>query len=73
VNVNAVAPAYALTPLTAEYAARPGIMESLLAQVPMGRLATPEDVVGPTLFLTSPRSAYVTGQVLYVDGGRTLR
>jgi NAD(P)-dependent dehydrogenase (short-subunit alcohol dehydrogenase family) len=73
VNVNGVAPAYAITPLTEEYVARPGKLEALTAPVPMGRLATPEDVVGPTLFLSSPRSAYVTGQVLYVDGGRTLR
>jgi gluconate 5-dehydrogenase len=73
VGVNAVAPAYAVTPLTAEYTSRPGVMEALLAPVPMGRLAVPEDIVGPTLFLSSPRSAYITGQVLYVDGGRTLR
>lgn len=36
---------------------------------PMGRLGRPEDLVGPTLFLASPASAYVTGQILHVNGG----
>lgn len=72
IAVNAVAPGYAATPLTAAYTARPGMMSKLVERVPMGRIGTPEDVVGPTLFLSSPRSAYVTGQVLYVDGGRVL-
>lgn len=72
INVNAVAPGYALTPLTAAYCAVPGQMEELTAHVPAGRLATPDDIVGPVLMLSSPRLAYTTGQILYVDGGRTL-
>ncbi|WP_270938878.1 SDR family NAD(P)-dependent oxidoreductase, partial [Falsiroseomonas oryzae] len=43
--------------------------EAYLRAVPLGRLATPEDVVGPILFLLSPAAAYVTGQVLHVNGG----
>ncbi|MFI6662205.1 hypothetical protein ACIBL8_42605 [Streptomyces sp. NPDC050523] len=39
---------------------------------PDGRLRTPDDLVGPTLFLSPAESAFVTGQVLYADGGRTL-
>ena len=38
-------------------------------RVPMGRMATTEDIVGPVLFLASEASRYMTGQVLYVDGG----
>jgi gluconate 5-dehydrogenase/2-deoxy-D-gluconate 3-dehydrogenase len=40
--------------------------------IPAGRLGTPEDIVGPVLFLASRQAAFVTGQVLYVDGGRIL-
>lgn len=72
VNVNAIAPAYADTPLTSAHLAKPGVREGYEAMVPAGRLATAEDMVGPVLFLSSPRSAYVTGQAVLVDGGRTL-
>ena len=37
--------------------------------IPMGRLGTPEDLVGLTLFLLSPASAYITGQVFHINGG----
>ena len=37
--------------------------------IPMGRIATPEDVAGPILFLCGPGSAYMTGQVLWINGG----
>jgi gluconate 5-dehydrogenase len=45
---------------------------SMEALVPAGRLGTPEDLTGPVLFLLSDQASFVTGQVLYVDGGRTL-
>jgi 3-oxoacyl-[acyl-carrier protein] reductase len=41
----------------------------LIAQTPLGRLATPADVAGPVLFLASDESQFMTGQVLVVDGG----
>ena len=72
VTVNAVAPGYTETDLTREYLARPGVRASLESLVPAGRLGRPEDLTGPTLFLASAESAFVTGQVLYADGGRTL-
>jgi NAD(P)-dependent dehydrogenase (short-subunit alcohol dehydrogenase family) len=43
----------------------------LLERIPLGRVADPEDVVGPTLFFCSSASDFVTGQILYVDGGLT--
>lgn len=72
VNVNAVAPGYTETELTREYLDKPGMRKEMTGLVPAGRLGTPEDVVGPVLFLASRQAAFVTGQVLYVDGGRTL-
>nr|WP_276515244.1 SDR family oxidoreductase [Actinomadura coerulea] len=72
VTVNAVAPGYVETPLTAAYLEQPGVREDLVRLVPAGRLGTPAEVVGPILFLSSPHAAFVTGHVMYVDGGRTL-
>ncbi|NEA98697.1 SDR family oxidoreductase [Streptomyces sp. SID13726] len=72
VTVNAVAPGYTETELTREYLDRPGMREEMAGLVPAGRLGTPEDVVGAVLYLASRRASFVTGQVLYVDGGRTL-
>lgn len=72
VTVNAIAPGYVETPLTAEYLAKPGVRESLEALVPAGRLGSLPEVVGPALFLASAHAQFITGQVLYIDGGRTL-
>jgi NAD(P)-dependent dehydrogenase (short-subunit alcohol dehydrogenase family) len=72
VTVNAIAPGYIETGLTAAYLAKPGMRQSMEALVPAGRLGTPGDLTGPALFLCSDRSAFVTGQVLFIDGGRTL-
>jgi NAD(P)-dependent dehydrogenase (short-subunit alcohol dehydrogenase family) len=72
VTVNALAPGYIETPLTARHLALPGKREELESQVPAGRLGTPEELTGPTLFLSSRHAQFITGHVLYVDGGRTL-
>jgi gluconate 5-dehydrogenase len=72
IGVNAVAPGYARTALTEAYCSVPAQLDGLLSRIPAGRLATPEDVAAATLFLSSPRASYITGHVLYVDGGRTL-
>jgi gluconate 5-dehydrogenase len=72
VTVNAVAPGYTETELTRAYLDKPGVRAGMAALVPAGRLGTTDDLVGPVLFLCSTRSAFVTGHVMYVDGGRTL-
>ena len=72
VTVNAAAPGYTETELTRAHLDKPGVRAGLTALVPAGRLGTVADLAGPVLFLCSAQSAFVTGHVMYVDGGRTL-
>ena len=73
VRVNAIAPGPIATPGLSGLAAEPEQAEALLgglaAGVPMKRLGTPDEVADGVLYLVSPRSSYVTGAELYVDGG----
>lgn len=73
VTVNAVAPGYMETNLTTAYLdAHPAERERLVALIPAGRFGRLEEVVGPVLFLASRQSSFITGQILYIDGGRTV-
>ncbi len=72
VTVNALAPGYIETPLTAAHLSKPGKREALESQVPAGRLGTTDELTGPALFLSSKHAGFVTGHVMYIDGGRTL-
>ena len=68
-----VAPGYMDTELTRDYlAANPDKRSALIELIPAGRFGTLEEVVGPVLFLCSPHASFITGQVLYIDGGRTI-
>jgi 3-oxoacyl-[acyl-carrier protein] reductase len=68
IRVNCVAPGL-VYPTDASQATREAVRDSLTAQTPLRRIARPEDVTGPVLFLASDWSEFVTGQTLYVDGG----
>ena len=73
VRVNAVAPTFVDTALARQTFARHGAREKIIGSIPMGRLATTDDVVGAVTFLLDERSAgFVTGQVITIDGGFTL-
>jgi 2-deoxy-D-gluconate 3-dehydrogenase len=69
VNVNAVAPGYVDTANTAPLRADGQRDTEILARIPAGRWARPDDIAGPVVFLASPAADYVHGHVLAVDGG----
>jgi 2-deoxy-D-gluconate 3-dehydrogenase len=69
VNVNAIAPGYVLTDNTQALQNDPDRSREILARIPAGRWASPEDFKGPVVFLASDASDYVHGHVLTVDGG----
>jgi NAD(P)-dependent dehydrogenase (short-subunit alcohol dehydrogenase family) len=69
VRVNALAPGVIETPMTAATREDPKRLEAFMTRIPMGRVGQTEDLVGPTLFLASDMSRYVTGVTLAVDGG----
>jgi NAD(P)-dependent dehydrogenase (short-subunit alcohol dehydrogenase family) len=73
VLVNAVAPTVVETPLTLtpEALLNPDFAKYMKGRIPMGRWALPEDIVGATIFFASPASNFITGQILYIDGGVT--
>jgi 3-oxoacyl-[acyl-carrier protein] reductase len=72
IRVNCVAPGL-VWPTDASKGTRESVREQLATQTPLRRIATPEDVAGPVLFLASDWSRFMTGQVLYVDGGLVMR
>ncbi|HUA71241.1 MAG TPA: SDR family NAD(P)-dependent oxidoreductase [Solirubrobacteraceae bacterium] len=70
VRVNAVAPGIVATPMVQGLAADGSLdLDDLAGRVPLGRIATPEDIAGVTLMLVSDPGAYIVGQTLIVDGG----
>jgi 3-oxoacyl-[acyl-carrier protein] reductase len=67
IRVNAVAPGFLETDLSVSLSK--GNRERIVRRTPLGRLGLPEDVVGVIEFLAGPRSSFITGQVVTVDGG----
>ncbi|HCA40272.1 MAG TPA: beta-ketoacyl-ACP reductase, partial [Aminobacterium sp.] len=70
ITANAIAPGFIESDMTSVL--KDEIKQSMLAQIPLGRAGTPDDVARVAAFLASDDSAYVTGQVIAVDGGMTM-
>lgn len=71
IRVNALAPAYIKTPMTEPFLQDPERLEKLVGRTLLKRMGEAEEMIGPALFFASGASSYVTGQILYVDGGWT--
>jgi len=71
INVNGIAPTFVYTEMIRQEMEDRAFRENLLARIPLGRIADPKDIVGPALFFSTRASDFITGQILYVDGGIT--
>ena len=73
INVNAIAPTFVETPLTKPMFEEKGFRDSVLGNIPLGRIAQTRDITGAIIYLASEASNMVTGHVLLIDGGWTAR
>ena len=71
ITVNGIAPTFVYTELIQHVINNPTFRQQLNERIPLGRIADPKDVVGPAVFFACPAASFVTGQILYVDGGIT--
>jgi NAD(P)-dependent dehydrogenase (short-subunit alcohol dehydrogenase family) len=69
IRVNAVGPGLTKTHFSQPIWANPEVERQIVARIPAGRLAEPQDIVGAVLFLCSDSARFITGQSIYVDGG----
>jgi 3-oxoacyl-[acyl-carrier protein] reductase len=69
IRVNAVGPGITATPAVTNYLQTEEKRERMLSGVPLGRMGQPSDIAGAVLYFASDDAAYVTGQIIYVDGG----
>ncbi len=69
IQVNGIGPGYIVTGLNKPLVENPAFDAWIRGRTPLGRWGRPEDVAGTAVFLASPASDFVTGQILYVDGG----
>jgi NAD(P)-dependent dehydrogenase (short-subunit alcohol dehydrogenase family) len=72
IHVNAVAPGYFATPLAEDRLSDPQTREKILLSTPLKKIGEGRDIIGPVIFLASEASDFITGQTIFVDGGRTV-
>jgi NAD(P)-dependent dehydrogenase (short-subunit alcohol dehydrogenase family) len=71
ITVNGIAPTFVYTEMIRHVMENDDFRSQLLSRIPLGRIADPKDVVGAALFFASPAADFITGQILFVDGGVT--
>jgi gluconate 5-dehydrogenase len=71
ITVNAIAPTFIRTEQVADMLSDQAFYDSLVRRIPLGRIGEVDDLVGAVLFFVSPASNFITGQVLFIDGGLT--
>ena len=69
--VNGIAPTFTRTELVRPYLEDPAFYNPLIARIPMGRIAEPSDLAGLAIYLSAPASDFITGQIVFADGGVT--
>jgi NAD(P)-dependent dehydrogenase (short-subunit alcohol dehydrogenase family) len=72
IRVNSIQPGTIRTPMNETLLSDPHILEDRLKQIPLGYIPTPEELIGPIVFLVSEDARYITGANLFVDGGSIL-
>ena len=72
INVNCVAPGWVDTELNYEVFSDGARLESIVKTIPQGRVATPEEIAGPVVFLCTEWAKHITGEILNVNGGSVL-
>src|SRR5271157_1750829 len=72
IYINAVAPGWVDTDMSASALNDPPTREKIFANIPLGRVGTPEEIAGPILFLCTPYAGFITGEVFNVNGGAVL-
>ena len=71
INVNGIAPTFTRTAQVGKYLDDPNFYKPLVARIPLGRIGETQDVAGLALYLAAPISDFVSGQIIYMDGGLT--
>lgn len=71
ITVNAIAPTFVRTPINSAQLDNPEFYQSLVTRIPLGRIGKSEDVAAAAVFLCSDAAAFITGQILFIDGGLT--
>lgn len=72
IQINAIAPAFTLTPQSANTLSDPEVKKTILSTIPMNRLGLPSDLVGMMVLLAGKGSDFITGQTIFIDGGCTI-
>jgi len=72
INVNGIAPGFIKTSLTANLLSNEKEYQNIISKIPLGKVGLPTDLAGTAVFLASKASNYLSGQLILVDGGRTI-